>query len=70
MRRSRLFCTQLEALIVTKSAAKRLQELSKVASEPLWLRIAVEGGGCSGFSYKYELEKETILAHDDVYDKL
>jgi len=40
---------------VTDAAAKRIAAI--LASEPdkHALRISVEGGGCSGFSYKYEL---------------
>jgi len=40
---------------MTESAAKRIARI--VASEPgkIALRVAVEGGGCSGFSYKMDL---------------
>lgn len=43
---------------VTDAAAKRIAAI--LASEPdkHALRISVEGGGCSGFSYKYELVDE------------
>jgi iron-sulfur cluster assembly accessory protein len=43
------------AVSVTERAAKRISEI--VAAEPgaHMLRISVEGGGCSGFQYKFDL---------------
>ncbi len=40
---------------MTESAAKRIAKI--VAKEPgkTALRVSVEGGGCSGFSYKFDL---------------
>lgn len=40
---------------VTDRAARRIAEI--VAGEPVarMLRLAVEGGGCSGFQYKFDL---------------
>lgn len=40
---------------MTESAAKRISKI--VGEEPgkTALRVAVEGGGCSGFSYKFDL---------------
>lgn len=47
---------------MTEAAAKRIAAI--VAKEPgkAALRIAVEGGGCSGFSYKFDL---TDTRNDD-----
>ncbi len=41
-----------------------LQEKDK--NDKLYLRVAVEGGGCSGFQYKYNMEQDE-LADDDKY---
>ena len=40
---------------MTDAAAKRIAKI--VAGEPgkTALRVSVEGGGCSGFSYKFDL---------------
>ena len=53
------------AVTVTERAARRICEI--VAGEPkhTMLRISVEGGGCSGFQYKFDLVGER--AADDVF---
>ena len=40
---------------ITDSALNRINELALRQNISPILRISVEGGGCSGFSYKYEL---------------
>ena len=49
---------------ITDRAARRIEEI--VAGEPAntMLRISVEGGGCSGFQYKFDLVDKS--ASDDV----
>ena len=54
---------------VSESAAKRVAKI--LAGEPSKkaLRVSVEGGGCSGFSYKFDLidatnEDDIVLAND------
>lgn len=42
-------------LILTPSAAKRVAMIAAKQSRPAILRLAVEGGGCSGFQYKFDL---------------
>jgi iron-sulfur cluster insertion protein len=42
-------------LTLTPAAALRLQTLSAEEGRPVMLRIAVEGGGCSGFQYQFDL---------------
>lgn len=43
------------SITLSESAAKRISQI--VANEPAntMLRVSVEGGGCSGFQYKYDL---------------
>ncbi|WP_068081673.1 HesB/IscA family protein [Polycladidibacter stylochi] len=40
---------------VTESAAKRIATILAKEPEGSLLRISVEGGGCSGFQYKYDI---------------
>lgn len=41
---------------VTDRAFARLAEINEAAGETRALRIAVEGGGCSGFQYEIKLD--------------
>jgi iron-sulfur cluster assembly accessory protein len=40
---------------ITDRAVKRVAEIAAHEAPGTWLRITVEGGGCSGFQYKFEL---------------
>ena len=40
---------------LTDSAAKRVAWIAERQSRPAILRLAVDGGGCAGFTYKFEL---------------
>ena len=44
-----------ETLTLTPSAAKRVAVIAQKQSKPAILRLSVEGGGCSGFQYKFEM---------------
>jgi iron-sulfur cluster assembly accessory protein len=44
-----------EPITLTDAAARRLAALSEVEGHPVMLRVAVEGGGCSGFQYRFDL---------------
>ncbi len=48
---------------VTNRAFERLAEIAESAGEPQVLRVAVNGGGCSGFQYEIALG---TAAEDDL----
>src|SRR5215472_13493737 len=49
---------------VTERAARRIGEILKKEPAGTMLRVSVEGGGCSGFQYKFDTER--ARADDDV----
>ena len=42
-------------IILTPRAAKRVAWIAERQSRPAILRLSVDGGGCAGFTYKFEL---------------
>ena len=44
-----------QAITVSDRAAKRIAEIISGEPESTMLRVSVEGGGCSGFQYKFDL---------------
>src|ERR1700761_9813636 len=53
--------TQMD-LTLSPAAAQRIHAIGQAEGKPLMLRVAVEGGGCSGFQYQFDLVEE---AQDD-----
>lgn len=45
----------IETVTLSDSAAKRIAVILKSDAEKKAMRVSVEGGGCSGFSYKFDL---------------
>ena len=46
------------AITLSESAAGRIRQIAEREGRPVMLRVAVEGGGCSGFSYQLDLVEE------------
>ncbi len=44
-----------EPLTLSDAAAKRVSLIAQKQAKPAILRLSVEGGGCSGFQYKFDL---------------
>ncbi|WP_159951360.1 iron-sulfur cluster insertion protein ErpA [Rhizobium sp. 18065] len=49
---------------LSQAAAKRIAAIVAADTDKNALRVAVEGGGCSGFSYKFDLDKDQM--DDDI----
>lgn len=59
----------LASLLVTDRAAQRIAEIVANEQTPKMLRLSVEGGGCTGFQYKFDLV-ESRDETDHVIEKL
>jgi iron-sulfur cluster assembly accessory protein len=55
---------------LTSNAARRVAAIAERQSKPAILRLAVDGGGCAGFTYKFELadqeDGDTMVETDGV----
>ena len=58
-----------EAVDLTPSAARRVASIAERQGKPAILRLAVDGGGCAGFQYKFGLadaiEQDDAVAERD-----
>jgi iron-sulfur cluster assembly accessory protein len=57
------------SVTVSERAARRISEILKGEPEGTMLRVSVEGGGCSGFQYRFDVERakaddDLVIAHD------
>ncbi len=57
------------SISLTESAAKRVAWIAARQDKPAILRLAVDGGGCAGFTYKFDLaaqpEGDDVIAETD-----
>ena len=59
----------MDSVTISDSAVRRIGEILKSEVEGAMLRVSVEGGGCSGFQYKFDIERakaedDLVLARD------
>jgi iron-sulfur cluster assembly accessory protein len=52
------------SITLSERAARRIAEILKSEAAPKLFRVSVEGGGCSGFQYRFDLVEEP--APDDL----
>jgi iron-sulfur cluster insertion protein len=53
------------SMVLTESAAARVAAIAQRQGKPAILRLSVEGGGCSGFQYRFGLA-EGVESDDHV----
>jgi iron-sulfur cluster assembly accessory protein len=58
------------SVTISERAARRIGEILKGEGQGAMLRISVEGGGCSGFQYKFDVDRaktddDLVIARDD-----
>ena len=54
----------VDNVTVTERAARQIGEILRREPSGTMLRVSVEGGGCSGFQYKFDIDR--AQAADDV----
>jgi len=54
-----------QCLLLSDTCVKKLQEIS----DGQFLRVTVEGGGCSGFQYKFDLESGSLDEEDRSFER-
>jgi iron-sulfur cluster assembly accessory protein len=59
----------IEAVTVSDRAARKIGEILKGEAPGAMLRVSVAGGGCSGFQYKFDIERakaadDLVIARD------
>jgi iron-sulfur cluster assembly accessory protein len=64
-----MFTMSDATIVLTDRAAKRVARILSAEPEGTVLRVSVEGGGCSGFQYRYDLVQETPTDDDLVLER-
>ncbi|HWL46799.1 MAG TPA: iron-sulfur cluster insertion protein ErpA [Sphingomonadaceae bacterium] len=60
--------TEPRTIAITPAAAKRVAWIAERQQKPAILRLAVDGGGCAGFQYRFDLA-ETVEPDDAVTEQ-
>ena len=59
----------MQTVSLTEKAARRIGEILRQEPDGTMLRVSVEGGGCSGFQYKFDTDStrsadDVVIARD------
>ena len=54
----------MDSVTISDNAVRRIGEILKKEPDGAMLRVSVEGGGCSGFQYKFDFDR--ARAADDL----
>ena len=58
-----------QEIIITEACAKRVAEIIELEGDnSMMLRIAISGGGCSGFQYGFDLD-HAVNDDDKIFEK-
>lgn len=60
--------TDIRTVDITPAAAKRVAWIASRQNKPAILRLAVDGGGCAGFQYRFDLAG-AVEADDKVAER-
>jgi iron-sulfur cluster assembly accessory protein len=60
--------SQPSDVVITSRAARRIGEILATEPQGSMLRISVNGGGCSGFQYGFDIDRERA-ADDLLFEK-
>ena len=52
----------------TESAKKEIDRVVSEKSTKMYFRISVQGGGCSGFKYKFSFD-DKVNSNDNIFNK-
>jgi len=60
----------MTSVTISERAARRIGEILKGEPAGAMLRVSVEGGGCSGFQYKFDVDRtknadDAVIGRDD-----
>jgi iron-sulfur cluster assembly accessory protein len=47
-----------EGITITERAARRIGDILRAEPSGTMLRLSVQGGGCSGFQYRFDMDRE------------
>jgi len=67
-RHCRAYLDSMSDIQLTESAAARVATIAGKQGKPAILRLAVEGGGCAGFQYRFGLA-DGIESDDEVAER-